>query len=109
MIVVGFSVVRLTVSIKFCRCRVSSVLSVCLALLGANFNMADGDSVVDAVILVTVSVEGEIVDLAVIEFIILSIIDTGFSVVPPFTFEKNFVIRYIKLIFDYVFLPVVTE
>lgn len=87
IIVVGFSVVKLTLP-TWSLSLVSLVASVCLDFFGDNFNMADENSVVGAVLLGDVFEEDVVVDLELIEFIILSIIDVDFSVVPSLTSGK---------------------
>lgn len=88
IIVVGFSVVGV-------RSKVFSVyestifFSFLIGFLVANFKMAEFDSVVLTVLVFGIS-DVEVVCIAVIEFIILSIMDTGFSVVPSLTFEKDY-------------------
>lgn len=75
MIVVGFSVVILGLLVMS-----GCVLSCLVGFLVANFSMADG-SVLGVVNGVVVASGTAVVDIAVMLFIMRSIMDTGFSVV----------------------------
>lgn len=87
MIVVGLSVVTDLISTEPLG-NLESVLVLSVFLL-VSLSMAVFDSVDGVAVLLGDSVTGADVEIAVIELIILSIIDTGFSVVPSFTLRKK--------------------